>query len=66
MFFAKEKDGRFQGVVDYRGLDGITKRNSTSVSKSEEMFDRLGQATLFSKIDLKTGFYQIRIRPEDI
>lgn len=66
MFFAKEKDGSLRGVVDYRGLNRITKRNSTSVPRSDEMFDRLGQAKVFSKIDLKTGFHQIRIRPEDI
>lgn len=66
LFFAKEKDGTLRGVVDYRGLNRITKRNNTAIPRCDEMFDRLGQATFFSKIDLKTGFHQIRIHPDDI
>lgn len=54
------------GVVDYRGLNRITKRSSTAVPRSDEMFDRLEQAKMFSKIELKTRFHQIRIRPKVI
>lgn len=52
--------------MDYRGLNRITKRNKTAIPRCDEMFDRLGQAKFFSKIDLKTGFHQIRIHPDDI
>lgn len=66
MFFAKKKDGSLQGLVDYRGLNRIMERNTTTVPRSDEIFDRLGQAKVFSKIDLQTGFHQIRIKPKDI
>lgn len=66
LFFAQGKDETLRGVVDYRGLNRITKRNNTAIPRCDEMFDRLGQPTYFSKIYLKTGFHQIRIHPDDI
>lgn len=65
LFLVREKD-KMRAVVDYRGLNRITKRNSTPLPRCDEMFDRLGEARYFSKMDLKTGFHQIRVRPEDI
>ena len=65
LFFVKEKD-KLRGVVDYRALNRITKRNNAPLPRSDEMFDRLGGAKYFSKLDLKTGFHQIRVKPEDI
>lgn len=64
--FLKEKDGSLRGVLVYFGLNQITKWNSTAVPRSDETFYRLEQAKVFSKVDLKTGYYEIRIRPEDI
>jgi hypothetical protein len=52
--------------LDYRALNRITKRSNAPLPRSDEMFDRLGGARVFSKLDLKTGFHQIRLRPEDI
>ena len=66
LFFVKEKDKPLRGVVDYRGLNRITKRNNSPLPRSDEMFDLLGEAKFFSKMDLKTGFHQIRVKPEDI
>jgi Reverse transcriptase (RNA-dependent DNA polymerase) len=66
LFFVKDGDKPLRGVVDYRALNRITKPNNASLPRSDEMFDRLGGARVFSKLDLKTGFHQIRIRPEDI
>jgi len=66
LFFVKEKDGRLRGVVDYRALNRITKKNSSPLPRSDEMFDRLGEATVFTRMDLKTGFHQIRVKPGDI
>lgn len=65
LFFVKKK-GSLRAVVDYRALNRLTKRNNTPLPRADEMFDRLGEARLFSKLDLKTGFHQIRVRPEDI
>lgn len=61
----REKN-KMLAVVDYRGLNRITKWNSTPLPRCDEMFDRLGEARYFSKMDLKTGFHQIRVRQEDI
>ena len=66
LFFVKEPGRDLRGVVDYRALNRITKRNNAPLPRCDEMFDRLGQARFFSKLDLKTGFHQIRLRPSDI
>jgi hypothetical protein len=66
LFFVKDGDKPLRGVVDYRALNRITKRNNAPLPRSDEIFDRLGGARVFSKLYLKTGFHQIRIRPEDI
>lgn len=53
-------------MIDYRALKLITKKNITPIPRIDDMMDRLGRATVFSKMDLKTGFHQIRIKPADI
>ena len=65
LFFVKEPD-KLRGVVDYRALNRITKRNNAPIPRSDEMFDRIGGARVFSRLDLKTGFHQIRMKPEDV
>lgn len=62
----KEKNGGLRGVVDYRELTRITKKNNTPLPRNDEIFDRLDEAKVFSKMDLKTGFHQIRMKPDDI
>ena len=62
----KEKNGRLRDVVDYWVLIRIKKNNKYPLSRSDEMFDRLGEARVFTKMALKTGFDQIRMKPEDI
>lgn len=53
-------------MVDYRALNRITKRNNAPLPRCDEMFDRLGEATVFSKMDLKVGFHQIRVQASDV
>ena len=65
LFFVKNK-GSLRAVVDYRALNRLTKRNHSPLPRTDEMFDRLGEAQVFSKLDLKTGFHQILVRPEDV
>ena len=65
LFFVKQ-NGKLRGVVDYRALNRLAKKNTAPIPRSDEMFDRLGGAKSFSKLDLKTGFHQIRVKPEDI
>ncbi len=66
LFFVKEKDKPFRGVVDYRSLNRIKMRNNAPLPRSDEMFDMFGDAKMFSKMDLKTGLHQIRVKPDDI
>ena len=65
LFFVKEPD-KLRGVVDYRALNRITKKNNAPIPRTDEMFDRIGGARVFSRLDLKTGFHQIRMRQSDI
>lgn len=64
-FFVKQ-NGQLRGVIDYWALNRIVMHNNSPIPRTDEIFDRLGQATFFSKLDLKTGFHQIRIVPGDI
>eukprot|EP00171_Calliarthron_tuberculosum_P005616 IDg5616t1 len=66
LFFAKVPGKPLRGVIDYRLLNKITRRNNTAVPRSDETFDILGGAKFFTKIDLKTGYHQIRVKPEHI
>ena len=53
LFFVKEKDKPLRGVVDYRALNRITKRNNTPLPRSDEMFDMLGEARVFNENGLE-------------
>jgi hypothetical protein len=66
LLFVKDGGKPLRGVVDYRALNRMTKKYNAPLQRSDEMFDRLGEERVFSKLDLKTGFHQIRLRPEDI
>lgn len=61
LIFLKEKEKNLRGFVDYRAINRITKRNNTLLPYSDGMFDRLGYASMFSKLDLKTGFNHISV-----
>jgi hypothetical protein len=65
VIFAKKKDGSLRFCVDYRGLNDLTIRNSYPLPHTEDLFDRLVGARFFSKIDLRTGFYQILLAEGD-
>ena len=52
--------------IDYRSLNEVTIKNKYPLPKIEDLFDQLNGAKVFSKIDLRSGYYQLKIRPQDI
>jgi hypothetical protein len=64
--FVKKKDKSLQMYVDYRPLNAITIKNKYLLPRIDIFFDQLSKANVFSRIDLRSSYYQIKIRPEDI
>jgi hypothetical protein len=66
VIFVKNKDGTQRMCVDYRALNEVTIKNKYPLPRIEDLFDQLKGARVFSKIDLRSGYHQLRIRPSDI
>jgi hypothetical protein len=66
VLFVQKKDGSQRMCVDYRSLNDVTVKNKYPLPHIEDLFDRMRDARVFSKIDLRSGYHQIRIRPSDI
>jgi hypothetical protein len=64
--FVKTKDGSLRLCVDYRPLDAVTIKNKYPLPRIDVLFDELAGARVFSKINLRSGYHQIKIRPCDI
>jgi hypothetical protein len=64
--FVKKKDQTLRMCVDYRPLNEVTIKNKYPLPRIDILFDQLTGARVFSKIDLRSGYHQICIRPEDI
>ena len=64
--FVKKKDKSLCMCVDYRPLNAVTVKNKCPLPRIDILFDQLAKAKVFSKIDLRSGYHQIKIRPEDI
>jgi hypothetical protein len=65
ILFVPKKDGSLRLCVDYRGLNAISIKNRHPLPLISETLDRLGGASVFSKLDLKDAYYRIPIRPSD-
>ena len=64
--FVKKKDQSLRMCVDYRPLNAVTIKNKYPLPQIDILFDQLSKAKVFSKIDLRSGYHQIKIRLQDI
>lgn len=66
MLFVKKRDGSLRLCVDYRELNKVRIQNKYSLPQIDDLFDQLRGAAFFSKIDLRSGYHQLRIREQDV
>jgi hypothetical protein len=66
IFLVEKKDGAKRMCVDYRDLNAVTIKNKHPLPRIEDLFDQLQGACVFSKIDLRSGYHQLKIHLEDI
>ena len=66
VLFIKKKDGILRLCIDYRQLNKLTVKNRYLLPKIDDLFDQLKGASIFSKIDLRSGYHQLRIKEVDV
>ncbi|GJW13252.1 putative reverse transcriptase domain-containing protein [Tanacetum coccineum] len=66
VLFVKKKDGSFQMCIDYREMKKLTVKNHYPLPRIEDLFDQLQGSSVYSKIDLQSGYHQLLVREEDI
>ncbi|GJV44469.1 putative reverse transcriptase domain-containing protein [Tanacetum coccineum] len=66
VLFVKKKDGSFRMCIDYQELNKLTVKNRYRLTRIDDLFDQLQGSSVYSKIDLRSGYHQLRVREEDI
>nr|GEY87273.1 putative reverse transcriptase domain-containing protein [Tanacetum cinerariifolium] len=66
VLFVKKKDETFRICIDYQELNKLTIKNRYPLPMIDDLFDQLQGSIIYSKIDLRSGYYQLRVRDEDI
>ncbi|KAA0042480.1 pol protein [Cucumis melo var. makuwa] len=66
VLFVKKNDGSMRLCIDYRELNKVTVKNIYPLPRIDDLFDQLQGATVFSKIDLRSGYHQLRIKDGDV
>ena len=66
VLIVKKKDGRFWMCIDYQQLNKVTLKNKYPLRRIDDLFDQLQGDCVFSKIDLRSGYHQLKIRATDV
>jgi hypothetical protein len=66
VLFVQKKEGSQGMCVDYRTLNDVTVKDKCPLPRIEDLFNQMRGARVFSKIDLRSGYHQMKIRPSDI
>nr|GFA17144.1 putative reverse transcriptase domain-containing protein [Tanacetum cinerariifolium] len=66
VLFVKKKDGFFRMCINYRELNKLTVKNRNPLPRIDDLFDQLQGLSVYLKIDLRSGYHQLRVRDEDI
>jgi hypothetical protein len=66
VLFVKKKDGSIRMCIDYRELNKVMIKNQYPLPRIDDLLDQLQGAQVFSKVDLHSGYHQVRVKEEDI